>query len=378
MALLFGITVFISLLYLSYPLWLLLLSPANEAKEVKAARIDKVSLILLSFNGKNYLANKIRYLLAELKNFKDFELIIIDDKSTDGSIELLRQFKQKSKIKVIVNEQHTGIPASMNLGVKEAKFEHIVFCDQRQDLTQNVISKIIDPLRFEMVGAVSCSISSLDKDHHISFIRKHENYLKRNESRAGNLMGVYGPLYAIKKECYKPIPDDTILDDLYLSLRILKSKQIRILQDYEVIDENMTMLYDYRRARRYLLGLLQILKDRTIYSELNLKQHIMLLWHKYLRLLIPVLALLCYVNLGLAIFNSWLYALAFGLITGGLFLALLPNRFQLQFRFKNIIRLNVFYLLAFFDILFNEIIPGLTRKSNTYPYSGTYTIKPLK
>ena len=147
-------------------------------------------------------------------------------------------------------------------------------------------------------------------------------------------MGVYGPLYAIKKECYTVIPDYIILDDLYLSLKILKSKQIKIIKECQIIDEEIVVLYDYNRAKRYIYGFLQLIKENELISKLNTRQMIMLFWHKYLRLSIPVFLFLSYICLGILSIFQLTYLVIFVIITLLTVLSVIPGPVKTQFWLK--------------------------------------------
>jgi len=365
MIIVFGITAFLILLYLAYPLWLMLFPSVKKEKEKETDEINSISLILLSYNGKEYLKEKISFLLKELSVFQQSELIIIDNNSTDGSQEILNNIKDTSHITVIAKTERTGIPDSMNMGVEKAKYECIIFCDQRQKLSENILQHIVEPLKFKRTGAVSGCISHFDKENKRSIIRMHENFLKVNESNAGSLIGVYGPFYAIKKHCYSVIPDNIILDDLFLSLKILKSKQIELIEDCRIIDDNFSVLYDYKRARRYLSGLLQILKEKSMISDLSYKQRTMLIWHKYLRLIIPYCLILCYISIGMSITNGIEFVVAFCIVTTIILLSVLPYKFIIQFRLLNLIRMNTLSLIASLDILLNNIVLRRTISGKT-------------
>lgn len=358
MIVIYSATVLLILLYLAYPLFLLLSSSGKSGIErgKESDKVNNVTLILLSYNGKDFLQEKIDFLIKELSHFQHHEMIIVDDNSTDGSKELLADIKGNNDILIISKTAHKGIPDSMNIGVKHAKYDYVVFCDQRQKLSGNILQRIVEPLKYNNVGAVSGRISHLGAENRYSFIRRHENYLKSGESRTGNLIGVYGPFYAIKKSTYCIIPDDIILDDLYLSLRILKSKHIELRENCMITDEDISFLYDYKRTRRYLSGFIQILKEDTIISDLDNKQKVMLIWHKYLRLLIPVFLFMCYVNAGLLILDGIEYLIFFIILTTIGLMSLLPCKFRFQFLLKSLIRINIYYFIALADILIQDIL----------------------
>lgn len=356
MYIVFGITAFLILLYFIYPLWLMMLTPYQTENEIISGDINGISLVLLSYNGQQYLKGKIDFLLKELSVFQHYELIIIDDNSSDGSKSIIDNFRNTENIRIITKNEHKGIPHTMNMAVENAIYDTIVFCDQRQDLSGNIIQRLVEPLRFSHIGAVSACISHIDKGQCCSTFRKHENFIKSKESSNGSLIGVYGPLYALKKECYTNIPGYIILDDLYLSLRILKSKQIRILEDCRIIDEDPSVLYDYKRIRRYLYGFLQLLKEKGLFSHLNNKQLIMLLWHKYLRLLIPFFLFISYIGAGImGIINSE-YLIPFGILTVIGIIALLPAVSGIQLRLKRIVKINFYYFIALVDVIINQIL----------------------
>jgi glycosyltransferase involved in cell wall biosynthesis len=352
----FGITAFIIVLYLLYPVWLKAMGPGKHTDESETEETGNVSVILLSCNGRLYLKEKIDFLITELSGFNAGELIIIDDGSDDGSKEILEQYRERDRIKIIFNEKREGIPHSMNLGVGLATHNCLVFCDQRQRLSGGIIRRIVEPLKYEHIGAVSGCISYLDKGRTCSYFRKHENFLKSMESQTGSLIGVYGPFYSVKKQCYSPIPGDIILNDLYLSLKILKSKQVKLVEDCRITDDNFSILYDYKRARRYLSGFLQLVKAGSTFSDLTPKHRIMLIWHKYLRLFIPFLILLCYITIGFMIFQGKVYLVLFSVMTLAGFISALPSRNNFMCKMKSLIRINVFYFIALLDVFVNQVL----------------------
>lgn len=355
MSIIYLITAILILLYLVYPLWLMMMPGDHVDDTLMSEKVDRVSLVLLSFNGKEFITEKINFLLQELTHFQHYELIIIDDKSTDGSKEIIEKYRESDHINVILKNERKGIPDSMNTAVGHARYEHIIFCDQRQQLSINSIQRIVEPLMYHRIGAVSGCISYLDKDSCSSMIRKYENFVKSKESKNGSLIGVYGPFYAIKKSCYEVIPEHIILDDLYLSIRIIKSKQIKILEECQFTEDGLSIFYNYSRTKRYLNGFRQILNETGLLSGLGTKQLMMLIWHKYFRLLIPVFLFVSYVYTGIMGISNLIYLTAFLILTFVCLVCVLPVLNRINFRMKNSIRINILYFLALTDIFFNDI-----------------------
>ena len=351
MIMIFWISGIFVVFYLLYPLGLRMVYSTKKVPQEESEEIKGVSLILLTYNAETFLKNKIDFLIHELAVFENHEMIIIDDSSRDSTQQILDQYLRHPGLTIIRKQTRKGIADSMNRGVLAAQFDHIIFCDQRQQVWPNSLLRIVEPLKNKNIGAVSGCLSHIDKDNCDSLARRHENYIKTSESRLGNLMGVYGPLYAIKKQCFAPIPNHIILDDLYLSLHILKSKQIVMIKDCAIIDDNFAELYNYQRAKRYLRGLLQLLFQKDIIINLSNLQIAMLLWHKYLRIFIPVLLLLSYIACGILIPQGLVFLILFGIMSLLGFLAILQMITKFQSGLLNLVRINLYYLVALADVL---------------------------
>ena len=60
---------------------------------------SKISIILPTFNSENYVKNTLQSILKQ--NYKNYELIIIDNTSTDNTINIINSYKKKIKLKII-------------------------------------------------------------------------------------------------------------------------------------------------------------------------------------------------------------------------------------------------------------------------------------
>jgi len=85
-----------------------------------------VSVIVPVRNGEKFLVNCIESILNQI--FEDFELIVVDDDSSDRTAEIINGFKDK-RIKYIRNKKWIGIAGSRNTGIKQASGKYIFFTD---------------------------------------------------------------------------------------------------------------------------------------------------------------------------------------------------------------------------------------------------------
>jgi glycosyltransferase involved in cell wall biosynthesis len=86
----------------------------------------ELSIVMLAFNSRNYIRLAIESML--MQSFTDFELIIIDDGSTDGTAEIIHSFDDR-RIQTVFNNRNMGIAHCRNMGLKRAKGEFISFFD---------------------------------------------------------------------------------------------------------------------------------------------------------------------------------------------------------------------------------------------------------
>ena len=86
-----------------------------------------VSIIMPSYNTGKYIRQTIESVLAQ--SYKNWELIIVDDCSTDNTDEVVKPFLSEQRIKYLKNEMNSGAAVSRNRALREAKGKWIAFLD---------------------------------------------------------------------------------------------------------------------------------------------------------------------------------------------------------------------------------------------------------
>lgn len=88
----------------------------------------KISVVMAAFNAEKYLREAMDSILAQ--TYGDLELIVLDDKSTDGSLQILKEYAAADpRVVVLENEQNMGLTKSLNKGLAVAKGEYIARMD---------------------------------------------------------------------------------------------------------------------------------------------------------------------------------------------------------------------------------------------------------
>ena len=80
------------------------------------------------YNGEEFLEESVLSVLNQ--SYKDFEFVIINDCSTDGSLKILEEFQHKdSRVKILNNNQNLGLTKSLNKAIKESSGEYVARLD---------------------------------------------------------------------------------------------------------------------------------------------------------------------------------------------------------------------------------------------------------
>ena len=88
---------------------------------------DLVSIIMPSYNTGCYIKNAIESVLSQ--TYSDWELLIVDDCSSDNTDEVVKVYLTDQRIKYIKNEKNSGAAVSRNCALREAKGRWIAFLD---------------------------------------------------------------------------------------------------------------------------------------------------------------------------------------------------------------------------------------------------------
>ncbi len=113
----------------------------------------KFSIIICNYNGKKYLTDCLKSVFNS--RFDSFEVIIIEDGSTDGSQLLIKKIQKKHKLTLILNEINIGLVKSRNKAISLAKGEILVFLDNDTEVDKDWLVGIEQTFKiYKNIGAV--------------------------------------------------------------------------------------------------------------------------------------------------------------------------------------------------------------------------------
>ncbi len=241
--------------------------------------MPKISVIMSVYNGEKYLREAIESILKQ--SYSDFEFIIIDDGSTDGTKKILEEYTNIDKrIVFVCNEKNIGLTKSLNRGLKIAKGEYVDRMDS-DDISH------YDRFRYQVdfldknpeIGLLGSHISHIDKNGKEFEVRR--TLLYHNEIKKmlviGNTFG-HGSVM-IRKSCLDKI-------GLYREKFLYAQDYdlwLRIAENYKVANINK-VLYMQRRSSKclsrsklskqldYHLLAIELLKERAQFGKDSLKE----------------------------------------------------------------------------------------------------------
>ena len=106
----------------------------------------KVSIIIPIYNAENTIEKCISSILKQ--TYKDYELLLIDDGSTDNSLKVIKKYSKYKNIRILNQENH-GVAYTRNRGIKEATGDYIMFIDNDDFIDSDYIEKHITTISKE-------------------------------------------------------------------------------------------------------------------------------------------------------------------------------------------------------------------------------------
>lgn len=268
-------------------------SPRNEA-------VPSVSLVLAAHNEQERIQNRVKNLLSADYPAQKIEVIIVSDGSTDETVERGEAIGDR-RVRVIREARRSGKAHCLNVGVAAARGEVIVFGDMRQRFDPDTIPRLVSHFSDPHVGAVSGALE-IERSNSaigggVDIYWRLEKMIRFSEAQYDSSIGCTGAVYAIRRESFRPIPSDTLLDDVVIPMGIAL-QGLRVLFDPDALAYDPQSLEPEReklRKQRTLAGNFQMMFR---YPGWLLPWVNRLWWqlisHKYLRLVAPLFMLLLF------------------------------------------------------------------------------------
>lgn len=247
--------------------------------------MPKVSVIIPTYNRADLLRTAISSALNQ--TFSDFEIVVVDDRSTDHTQDIIKSFKD-NRIKYILNTGKKGPSAARNSAILMSKSEYIAFLDDDDEWLPEKLHRqveLIDQSGSDVCGVHTNIIKKRKETGKIIFHDRGTKKLKGNlldQLSVGGLM--ITPTILLRKKCLDQIGlfDETIsyMEDRDLWIRL------SMKWDFEYIPDPLVIVYLHEKEHLSTNIEAQVLGKEALYNRYpslfkkNRKQ-----WSEYLRIL---------------------------------------------------------------------------------------------
>jgi len=104
-----------------------------------------ISIVIPVYNKAQYVASCLQAAMRQ-RDFNDFEIVAVDDGSTDGSDKILDEMGENCNLLRIFHISNSGVTAARRYGVKQAKGDYIFFCDADDMLDEHALATAYDAI----------------------------------------------------------------------------------------------------------------------------------------------------------------------------------------------------------------------------------------
>jgi cellulose synthase/poly-beta-1,6-N-acetylglucosamine synthase-like glycosyltransferase len=297
--------------YVGYPvlIWALarLFGRRGDGPHVpRPEELPTLSVLIAAYNEEAVLEERIRNALALVYPAGKFEIVVASDGSSDGTASIVRRFQGRG-VRLLDYHPRRGKSSVLNRAFRELRGEVVLLSDANTHTDPDAALRLARWFREPDIGVVCGRLVLTDPAtgrNVDGMYWRYETFLKCCEGRLGALLGVNGAIYAMRRELFMPIPEQTLIDDVILPLRTRMRTGCGLVYDRTAIAREETapdVRGEFNRRVRFGAGgyqamamLWPLLDPRRGWIALSFFSH------KVLRWLCPF-ALLCVAASNLAL-----------------------------------------------------------------------------
>jgi cellulose synthase/poly-beta-1,6-N-acetylglucosamine synthase-like glycosyltransferase len=255
--------------YLGYGLlllclrWLYQLFSRKTNNNGPAADWPELTIVIAAYNEATVIQQKLDNCFALRYPAGKKHIICVTDGSTDGTDRLVALYPE---VQLLHQPERRGKAAAINRAMLQVQTGLVVFTDANTLLNETALEALAAGFRDERIGAVAgekqvLPLRSAPAASVESIYWQYESLLKKEDARLHSVMGAAGELYAIRTRLFTALPEDTICDDLRITMHIVRLgyrigyTPLAISREYA----SGTVVGEYQRKLRIGVGNIQSL-----------------------------------------------------------------------------------------------------------------------
>lgn len=122
-----------------------------------------ISIIVPIYNRENNIKRCIESILEQ--DYKNIEVILVNDGSTDSTLDICNSYKELDKRVVVVDKKNGGVSSARNDGIKKSSGEFIQFVDSDDYIDKNMCSTLIRKIKEDDADVVICGYKKINKNN---------------------------------------------------------------------------------------------------------------------------------------------------------------------------------------------------------------------
>lgn len=254
--------------------------------------LPPITLVIPAYNEEEHLEEKLAN-IQELDYPRDLlQVVIVSDGSTDGTNEILARI-QDPLIEAVVRPDRNGKWAAVNEGVRRARHDILVMSDAATLFQPDALRQLVRHFRDPRVGVVCGALRFRGGEEFKQtegVYWRYETMLRLMEARLGATLTASGAIYALRRECYRPLTADDVIDDFVVPMRARKLG-FRVVFDPEAEAAEFagdTVKDEFTRRVRLAVGSFRALHE-LIRVPMGAMASVSFFSHKFLRWVLPFL-----------------------------------------------------------------------------------------
>ncbi len=282
-----------------------ILAGRNCCIKNEQSELPTLSLIIPAHNEESVIAAKLDNACVLDYPECQLEIIVASDGSDDKTVEIARHYESRG-IRLLAFQERRGKTSILNDAVAAARGEVICLCDANVMFQRDALRRLVDRLADPGIGAVSGDVRLASHESNFgegeSLYYRVERAIQVGESCVGSIMDVDGGMYVVRKELFQPLPEDAILDDSVMTMRVIQQGKRVVYEPTAIATENgtPTATVEFWRRVRMTAGAVQLLKRGEWLRYVRPTEFWQFVSHRLLRWAGPLwLALLFLSNLAL-------------------------------------------------------------------------------
>jgi len=283
---------------LGYTIVLWLIASLFYRKEKKTKPdpdfLPQVTLLIPAYNEDTVISDKILNALDLDYPKEKLQIIIASDGSTDETNKIVHAY-EKQGVLLWAQALRKGKISVINAAMERIPSPIIVLSDANVMYDKQAIRALVRHFKDPEVGVVSGNVSLIKTSSPVGALdliyQTYENGVKALESKTGSVTGADGAMYAIRREDYQTVAENVILDDLVISMSILrKGKRILFESEAKGKEHSVSSVREafWTRVRVVAGGIQAIKIGLGIPSRTQGMQLFQFISHKILRWLLPL------------------------------------------------------------------------------------------